>query len=367
MTMTPLEAKHLDWSNKQSRILTANGEAVKYYVEDRSFPFRQDELPHYHLGRGETHEVFASWLPPNEPLLICGAWERPLFCGSWEHSTDQDEKAYNLQTNTLFIDLRIPTSRRLVLPDSCSSLSSLTNHQLRLYARQHVFGGFSHHVVEKGRHVCTRHHCIDWNYVGTPRPRPNKWFVEMSCDNHVWKEWAYATDDHGQHYYMERWERLDGGSSADGIVLALRRRQQDGDGIVVVVGDHFNYLFDRTLTGKEDTYGKGSLVDLVDFSIAYGDRETAEAFLGIDAGHGRVSGGWMIDAAIQPWKEGTAFITSHDHIRVIGTSIECCHVQWNDVSFEVYECSLDSVDDLSEFLQPISNKRQKTGSLSARL
>lgn len=40
--------------------------------------------------------------------------------------------------------------------------------------------------------MATRHHCIDWNYVGEPRPRPNKWRVEMGPGGDVWKEWGFA-------------------------------------------------------------------------------------------------------------------------------------------------------------------------------
>lgn len=43
-----------------------------------------------------------------------------------------------------------------------------------------------------GGSVATRHHCIDWNYVGERRPRPNKWRVEMGPGGDVWKEWGFA-------------------------------------------------------------------------------------------------------------------------------------------------------------------------------
>ena len=43
-----------------------------------------------------------------------------------------------------------------------------------------------------GGSVATRHHCIDWNYVGEPRPRPNKWRVEMGPGGDVWREWGFA-------------------------------------------------------------------------------------------------------------------------------------------------------------------------------
>lgn len=42
------------------------------------------------------------------------------------------------------------------------------------------------------RLVATRHHAIDWNYVGRPRPRPNKWRVEMGPGGDTWKEWGFA-------------------------------------------------------------------------------------------------------------------------------------------------------------------------------
>ena len=280
-----LRRNHLDWTNKQGRILTANGRANEYYTKQNGFPFQNDELPHHHLINGNTHKVFAEWasklsatsttttaasssssddgvptsttttaLPDTSP--ICGAWSRPLFCGEWEHSTSNDETVFNIQTNSLFIDLRIPKSRRSVIPTdgtdktTVTSLGQLSDEELRLYARQHIFGGYS--VISKpslskpqvtmnnqkaqvdDRPCCVRHHCIDWNFVGVGRPRPNKWWIDMHRSEKMWKEVTFATDHHGQHYYMERWERVDGDSNGS-VRLALRKRSM-ADGIVVVVG-----------------------------------------------------------------------------------------------------------------------------------
>ena len=229
------EELHLDWSSKQGRILTANGLATKYYTAERGFPFEENDCPHSLLLQGVTHETFRKWSV--SPTSICGVWNRPLFSGAWEHSTDKDEIVFNVQTNSLFVDLRIPRTRKIVLSAEVSSLSDLSDTELRYFARQHVFGGFSRVTVEKDNEVCTRHHCIDWNFVGAPRPRPNKWWIEMHSSKNAWKEWAYAKDDFDQQYYVERWERRDGGHD-DGFRLALRKaKNEEGqDGLIVAVG-----------------------------------------------------------------------------------------------------------------------------------
>ena len=225
---------HLGWSNKQSRILTADGLADTFFTLERGFSFIPQDIPHYHLQHSDTRLLFREWSLDQVSNPICGAWNRALFMGGFEHSSSDTELVYNVQTNSLFVDLRIPTSRCLVLPPDCTSLASLSDDELRCFARQHVFGGYSRITTEQHRPVCTRHHCIDWNYVGVSRSRPNKWWIEINSSRNVWKEWAYAKDDLGQHYYMERWERCYQGES-DSCRLALRKREGN-DGIVVVVG-----------------------------------------------------------------------------------------------------------------------------------
>jgi len=265
--------KHLDWTSKQGRILTCEGKAEQYYTKERGFPFTNEELPHYHLMSNTTHEAFSRFCRINnkalEPSIICGAWTRPLFMGAWEHTTANDEHVYNLQTNTLFIDLRIPTTKPVdqfsqmlssnKKESSASSLlSTLSDLQLRMYARQHVFSGYTVCSIENNRLLGTRHHCLDWNFVGTPRNRPNKWYVEpqsindaSSSTNHnpnVWKEWAYATNEFSQHYYCERWERIDGDSKeGENLVLAMRKSKgSKRDGVLVAIGVSFktvNHIF----------------------------------------------------------------------------------------------------------------------------
>lgn len=339
--------EHLEWSHKQSRILTANGTASEIYSPERGYTFHDAELPHHHLLNNTTHTAF--YLKHEKCTPVIGAWKRPLFVGQWEHSTSDSETCFNIQTSHLFIDLRVPTTKPSFVE------FPRTNDALRCYARQHVFGGCTVTDYEQSdstrrRPVCTRHHFIDWNFVGVGRPRPNKWFVEMNDDGNVWKEWSYAKDDYGQCYYWERWERLQDGHPD--LVFAMRKSDSSArDGIVVVVGNHFNFLLDRMLTGKETKYPSAmSLVDTVDTAIGKSDFETAASNMTIEGGHGTVNSGWMIDTAIQSWNEGTKLLTP-ESVKVIGSSVKNCSVFWNNEKWNVWECTLDSVAELERFLK----------------
>ena len=278
---------HLDWSAKQSRILNDNGNVLQYYSPENGFPYLPEEMPHHHMDQGDTHVVFKSWaekrcqisrlsseeqrplfvLPnsvtammlPSSPII--GVWKRKIFAGRWEQTTDQDEVTYNIQTGSLFVDLRIPSTKPAKLWEKLKllggnnaginrirqALESLTDDELRLYARQHVFGGYTVLTKESthpNRVLATRHHCIDWNYInGKPRVRPNKWYIE--CEENTttglrpinrWKEWSYSTDKNGQCYYYEIWERIKNDELGNGLCLAMSQRNSATDGILVVVG-----------------------------------------------------------------------------------------------------------------------------------
>lgn len=264
----------MDWTAKQGRILTDSGNALQYYSQQNGYTYTKEELPHYYLEQGVTHLIFRKWAIEDSNRRrttyspIIGVWDRPLFAGKWEHTTNNDEIVYNIQTGTLFVDLRIPKCKpikeweklkgRQTTDNSRKVLEMMSDEELRLYARQHVFGGYSMLTSTEDNNMrrlplCTRHHCIDWNYIpGKPRPRPNKWYIEV-CNNNpnVWKELSYATDEHGQSYYYERWERIDGDDLP--LRLAMRKKksddksivpeastpintQDDSDGILVAVG-----------------------------------------------------------------------------------------------------------------------------------
>jgi hypothetical protein len=115
-SLDDLRQKHLEWTAKQGYMLTGGGRAEEYFISERGFPYVERDLPHYHLGRKETHSIFSKWCKLKDPCsLIAGVWDRPLFTGGWKHSTNEDETVFNIQTHNLFIDMRIPKTRSKAL------------------------------------------------------------------------------------------------------------------------------------------------------------------------------------------------------------------------------------------------------------
>jgi hypothetical protein len=402
--------KHLDWSEKQRRILTANGQADDFFRPGRGFAFETSSLPHYFLMNQslDNRLVFRKWKREQDeaivtkttpPSPIAGAWTRVLFYGGWEFTTHAEEITYNLQTNTLFIDLRIPKTRDQVLShvmgsSNISSVNDLDADQLRYYARVHVFAGHSklqyHGNDDKSTPFpwsCTRHHVMDWNFVGKARTRPNQWWIDMKPTSgdtaaNAWKEWAFATDFAGQHYYCEQWERITGstypggrceaGDASENVrprMLALRMNKNDQkmDGILIIIGNEFNYCFcQRSNLLSQSSESHASLVSLVDDAVERGDLNMARQWLGsVQGGHGQVHtlqdnvthNSWTIDAAIDFWKQGTSLIEPGDVI-VNGSTVEDCTVTWNGDDWSVFESSMDSIGSLVQLFGCLQMRRR---------
>jgi hypothetical protein len=337
--------------------------------------------------------------PSSLSTLIVGAWKRCLFYGScFEHSSDMDEDTFNLQSDTLFIDLRIPKSRDALLSKSSTpliqSLLDMNQEQLAFYARQHIFAGYSQLELRDQNEKllerrllpedgfpsfdvsCTRHHCIDWNFVGMGRTRPNKWWIEP-CPRHPtrsWKEWAYATDDKHQHYYCERWEHLSSQDDDDdddeketaGNARRVAFRKLTGRyGIIIVIGDYFNYILDRSNnvdSERYQSYATGSLAGTVDAALHDNDLDAARAWLSIQGGHGRINnkGEWNIERAIEFWKEGEMlFWPANNKLQVTGDAIENCQLVWNQEPWEVFETNLNTVEEIRALFSPTMTVQKK--------
>lgn len=183
-----------NWHVTQGRILTGDGLLLRR--SEQFSDFLPSDLPHYHLQRGSSREAFARWLKVGRrSASIVGCWSRPLFAGGWQESTAQDTEAYNLQTPSLFIDMRFPIARPTARLASKRSLAECSADDLRVLARQHCFAGYSlpdftpQKPFREGE-VITRHHVIDWNFHPRfPRPRPNRWWIELQESKMSFKEY----------------------------------------------------------------------------------------------------------------------------------------------------------------------------------
>lgn len=400
--------KYWDWTAKQGRMITGNGKANELYTAERGFSFVESELPHYYCftctngnDANSSTDMIDGWRSSTScrstaSSPLCGVWNRVLLEGGMEHSTDDDEIVWNLQSNTLFIDLRIPTAKSLVLSslyalernaNAANPLQNCSSEQLALFARQHAFSGFT--WQQRLQHpngdndnllLCTRHHCIDWNYVGTPRSRPNKWYAEFSMDCNTFKEWSYATDYRNQSYYTETWKRAEQPSNNEElVVVSLRISAKDrhksssiSDGIIVAIGDHFNYIIDRR--PRDPCYfdlrkGDGqqqqqptNFAEYIDYALQTEDRNTVLSRLtSIDAGHGRIITSsstkkqWIIDCALQPWKHSTALFPSFDESFILigagrSNDVKDCQLVWNHTRWDIFESSLPTMIELSDYL-----------------
>jgi hypothetical protein len=146
----------------------------------------------------------------------------------WKESTECDTIAFNLQTPSIFIDLRFPVHQKEKHStiynnnNNKNSLQDLTIEELKLLSQQHCFAGYSfpesielqnsfeqaNGVIDTNKYlykIFTRHHVIDWNYNFLyPRSRPNKWFVEKDDkNNESFKEYSVVRTTFGAPLYME--------------------------------------------------------------------------------------------------------------------------------------------------------------------
>jgi hypothetical protein len=152
-----------------------------------------------------------------------------------------------------------------------------------------------------------------------------------------WKELAFAKE--GQMpYYFEQWERL---QDDTGPIVALQTNE-NGRGIIVIVGDHFSYCFDRKVEWSTGT--AASLVELVDEAVSNNDLDQARAWLSMRGGHGTISSGWTIDCSIEPWVEGRT-LWEGSELRIEakeGAPATDCRLLRFTQAWNVTECNLSS-------------------------
>jgi len=370
----------LNWSSTQGLILTGGGELEKH--SELGVDYVESDLPHFHKRERSSKKQFLAWLHENRRSFdIVGCWSRPMFAGGWRESSSVDTEAFNLQTPSIFIDLRIPKERPVLRLRNRGSLSFCSDADLRLLARQHCFAGYSLPVPDPdgGPLHFIRHHVIDWNYhAAFPRNRPNRWFITHDANQQksgvasTFKEFSFVRDDNGLPVYYERWARHagDGGGKKylaarrqSGCPVEARRlgRALKPDALFAVVGNHFAVALDRPepvlLPGEPGGGGPAH----VDFALGQGGRSEALNYLSLEGMYGQLwaeqpAGGeggtpgsqaptWPIVKSMQPWKEGRPLFDEREQVQLVfGSGGMLQKFVWQGEEWDVLECSFSAAE-----------------------
>jgi hypothetical protein len=328
--------------------------------------FLPSDLPHYLLQNNLTEETFRRWKKANRrSFSIVGCWSRPIFAGGWQESSFNDTEAYNLQTPSLFIDMRFPLKRPTKLLSIKKDLNDCSSIDLRVLARQHCFSGYSlpetlpieqYPLDTKEFPIFTRHHVIDWNlHPQFPRNRPNRWWIEV---NDVNKEGKGSFKEHSiirnkatnLPVYFERWARIPPYPHQRIKYFAarkLRRNVTDRDCVLIVTGMHFAIVIDRDMSAATALFkdkarmehllqhcggGGAAYVDyllnseLHDTDTLNLHMNSARSYLDLEGSYGliqetnssvpnrMIQSSWQIRRSTHPWKENHSLFCAEDAV-----------------------------------------------------
>lgn len=270
-------------------------------------------------------------------MQIAGAYTRPLMMrnGSFFVETEHDVNVVDIQTHSVFVDIRIRTDRdaQLECNPPASSLSDYSLEQLAVLSHNHCFAGVSvvDYDVEGYEHqpVCNRLHCHDWAPTSPSRAN-NQWRIQTEFERGGWVELGILKDEHGQAAYVEHWETIAG--SRDGPFLALRRGgDTDPGAMLVIAGTTFGYIVEREQAllaapmDDSNSFGSGT-AEMVASEVAKasafpdeaaGCRARIEAMLNMECSVGQIetsSGGskWTIERSTFPWLRHTDWMATAD-------------------------------------------------------
>jgi hypothetical protein len=359
----------MGWSAKQGNILTGGGILASRMIEGTHYS--QEDLAHYHLLRNTSWEYFREWSTRNRRSSdLIGAWSRPIFAGGWDESGDIDTSAFNLQTPSIFIDMRFPNARPKSFVKK-RGFADFTMLELRMLARQHCFAGYTL-PDENNPSIFTRHHIIDWNFHPSfPRARPNKWKVQIKSDKSSFKEFSVATDEDNIPVYFERWSRIPNDSEGFKYFAARRlssryssllsgtdQSNRMRDAVLVIVGNHFALAQDRAKPFPlfRGSSGPGGPA-LVDYAAELQDRASIEEYLQLQGSYGTISNldnnkKWIIQKSTYPWLEGSVLLRPGDvSFTLVNGSVrrdrgssyvppfEYMKMFWGNEEWLIFECS----------------------------
>lgn len=169
----------MDWGSTQGHILSGGGRINAVFLPGRDYVDDGSEMPHAlkKQGAAAVQRQFRSWFKEGRRSHACaGAWSRPLFSGGWSESTDVDTAVFNLQTPSIFVDIRFP---RAILDRSfpAGGFAACSMSDLRALSRQHCFAGCV------ARTFCRRLVCSACSRTEHGRPAPGErgaWVAQSS-------------------------------------------------------------------------------------------------------------------------------------------------------------------------------------------
>jgi hypothetical protein len=227
--------------------------------------------------------------PEAVPSWLTGAWER-LWVSNDHGPIEDTVNVRNIQTPTLFGDVRIPKDRPRF--PKAKSLRDLTDAELKtLYPQE----GFSGYTTTEG-YVVTWHHEISFQ---PPDGSIDIGRAEFTGGRNMF--------EHGvQSVYLEHWWHL---ASGDGYFLGVQVMRKLPGGaqriheLLSVAGDHFIYARNRPF----DLPMAPSMAALI--KETHADRQQILAYLDCEVSHGFVLGGsfpWEIQFSTLPYRQGEA-------------------------------------------------------------
>lgn len=225
---------------------------------------------------------------PTVPPALCGLWRRVVL-ESPGAPADTTTRVFWLQTPTLYVDLRVPSSRSLGVP-RCA-LSAMDDRQLAELAQQ---SGFAGQAFLEGD-VCRWRRDVDFQ---PPTGVPDEGRLEIDGD--------VIVEDGVHAAYREVWQRVE---DSTGDWLARRWTADDGtpggrECFLVAGGTWFLYARARGGAPLPHATSLGALAQSRGL-----DRTALGALLDFEISLGRRAGdvaAWRIELSTLPAREGAA-------------------------------------------------------------
>ncbi|MFN4140482.1 hypothetical protein [Aestuariivirga sp.] len=224
--------------------------------------------------------------PPTAPGWLAGLWRRSSIVLA-DGTVDDTTLVYWGQTETLFVDLRIPADR----PDAQGrrSFEDFSDEELLSLAEQKGFAG---HVVVDGS-MCTWVRYIDF--------RPDNGRSDqgrLRIDGDTLFEEGDPSSVLGEGYRETYHRQCRAQQRSVALYRPAGQGARENAAVLIVIDDRFLYARARPRPLPQAE----SLRDLI--AAAGNDRELIHGYLDCEVSYGLVSEGWKVANSTIPFREG---------------------------------------------------------------